>query len=616
MASLFPAFPSSLSLEIVRWLRFRLQSDAAFSKLRTAHGLKGFRFPMAVLAECLWTELSKGKGWTAPHAAILPELQAVLSSFFLPFLQVEEGKMVRRLGESQQIAAVLDGLLTGTTDEARMLQFAFQQALSRPEGKQGLQVSEALMLSPSLAAICRTPKQVADGLMQYQSLFLGISMTGTYLFQLPLPDVVCKQIDYYFHPHNSNSFFQDMLAANGGKAPLAELVAFPRLKRALQYFSGSSDPAVHLQMLQETLRKRDCMNCQVTADGASVLPLTRPTRILRQVNYYFSDAVYARDSHLKGLAREDADGWIPITALVTFNRLAAMEAKPEELALACRESTVVQISKDGMFIRKIFPASSAAVAAAASSSSSSFVTGGAATGGAGSTAVDNSGADIVLGGLEQEPEESPEGEGEEAADTAAKEGQMEIEGTGSSGQPSSSSPSSPSLSSSSPAAPAHMSPALTQLAEQLHEVLDHVFSRKHLPYDDALLDALSGEEEEGEADEDGSSSSSSHMGGAAAVAALHHHQSVSQHVGVAAAAAGGAGAVAGPAVVAPPSKAEGPDSVSAAFLFFHLGRLIEQSFTKPFLKLRVPRFQRSPDMVLQALFARREQSGEGEGEGE
>jgi hypothetical protein len=44
----------------------------------------------------------------------------------------------------------------------------------------------------------------------------------------------------------------------------------------------------------------------------------------RQIEYYFSDSNFRRDKFLRAKANEDADGYVALTVLLTFNRVKAL----------------------------------------------------------------------------------------------------------------------------------------------------------------------------------------------------------------------------------------------------------------------------------------------------
>jgi lupus La protein len=77
--------------------------------------------------------------------------------------------------------------------------------------------------------------------------------------------------------------------------------------------------------------------------------------IKKQVEFYFSDSNYRKDVFLKSCADSDPDGFVPISVLLTFNKLKALSKDPEEIAAALKESKVVTLSEDSLSVRRMFP---------------------------------------------------------------------------------------------------------------------------------------------------------------------------------------------------------------------------------------------------------------------
>ena len=47
-------------------------------------------------------------------------------------------------------------------------------------------------------------------------------------------------------------------------------------------------------------------------------------KLRKQIEYYFGDANFRNDKFLKGKANEDADGFVGLSVLLTFNRIKAL----------------------------------------------------------------------------------------------------------------------------------------------------------------------------------------------------------------------------------------------------------------------------------------------------
>jgi hypothetical protein len=77
--------------------------------------------------------------------------------------------------------------------------------------------------------------------------------------------------------------------------------------------------------------------------------------IRKQVEFYFSDSSYRKDVFLKTVADGDPEGWVPITVLLTFNKLKSITTNPEEVANALVASSSVVVSEDKNRIRRTVP---------------------------------------------------------------------------------------------------------------------------------------------------------------------------------------------------------------------------------------------------------------------
>ncbi|XP_022231940.1 la protein homolog [Drosophila obscura] len=76
--------------------------------------------------------------------------------------------------------------------------------------------------------------------------------------------------------------------------------------------------------------------------------------VIRQVEYYFGDANLNRDKFLREQISKNEDGWVPLTVLVTFKRLATLSTDFDEIIGALNKSDegLVQISEDKQKLRR------------------------------------------------------------------------------------------------------------------------------------------------------------------------------------------------------------------------------------------------------------------------
>ncbi|XP_028160865.1 la protein homolog [Ostrinia nubilalis] len=75
--------------------------------------------------------------------------------------------------------------------------------------------------------------------------------------------------------------------------------------------------------------------------------------IIRQVEYYFSDANLPRDKFLREQVKLD-DGWVPLDVLTRFNRLAKLSTDTDLIANVLNNSTsgLLEVSEDNKKIRR------------------------------------------------------------------------------------------------------------------------------------------------------------------------------------------------------------------------------------------------------------------------
>lgn len=75
-------------------------------------------------------------------------------------------------------------------------------------------------------------------------------------------------------------------------------------------------------------------------------------KILTQIEYYFSDSNLPRDKFLKAETAKNAEKWVSISVLLTFNRLKALTTDEAVIAAAMKSSELVQVSEDGKQVRR------------------------------------------------------------------------------------------------------------------------------------------------------------------------------------------------------------------------------------------------------------------------
>ncbi|KAM8717965.1 hypothetical protein ACLKA7_004638 [Drosophila subpalustris] len=76
--------------------------------------------------------------------------------------------------------------------------------------------------------------------------------------------------------------------------------------------------------------------------------------IIRQIEYYFGDANLHRDKFLSEQIAKNESGWVPLSVLVTFKRLATLTTDLDEIVNALNKSDegLVEISEDKQSLRR------------------------------------------------------------------------------------------------------------------------------------------------------------------------------------------------------------------------------------------------------------------------
>jgi lupus La protein len=80
-----------------------------------------------------------------------------------------------------------------------------------------------------------------------------------------------------------------------------------------------------------------------------------PAQIQKQIEFYFSDSNFRKDTFLREAAAADAEAYVPITTLLTFNKLKALTTDPQAIVDALVTSETVEASEDGTKLRRKCP---------------------------------------------------------------------------------------------------------------------------------------------------------------------------------------------------------------------------------------------------------------------
>ena len=115
----------------------------------------------------------------------------------------------------------------------------------------------------------------------------------------------------------------------------------------------STDNNVEVDMKHETTVTENKIIEDINiSTGENELDSTLKMNIKRQIEFYFSDSNFRKDKFLKSQAELDPNGFVPISVLLTFNRLKALTTNVSLIVDAMKHSEVVDISDDGLKLKR------------------------------------------------------------------------------------------------------------------------------------------------------------------------------------------------------------------------------------------------------------------------
>jgi len=115
----------------------------------------------------------------------------------------------------------------------------------------------------------------------------------------------------------------------------------------------STDNNVEVDMKHETtVTENKILEDINISTGENELDPTLKMNIKRQIEFYFSDSNFRKDKFLKSQAELDPNGFVPISVLLTFNRLKALTTNVSLIVDAMKHSEVVDMSDDGLKLKR------------------------------------------------------------------------------------------------------------------------------------------------------------------------------------------------------------------------------------------------------------------------
>lgn len=87
-----------------------------------------------------------------------------------------------------------------------------------------------------------------------------------------------------------------------------------------------------------------CAPCTSTSTASS--------KILKQVEFYFSDANLPRDRFLQEELKKSEEGWISLSVIASFKRMQALTTDISVISESLKDSSLVEVSADGQSVRR------------------------------------------------------------------------------------------------------------------------------------------------------------------------------------------------------------------------------------------------------------------------
>jgi hypothetical protein len=78
-------------------------------------------------------------------------------------------------------------------------------------------------------------------------------------------------------------------------------------------------------------------------------------KLLKQIEFYFSDSNFRNDKFLRAKAAENSDGYVSVQVLTTFNRVKSMTEDVMVIAKSLEASTTLELSTDRTAVRRTKP---------------------------------------------------------------------------------------------------------------------------------------------------------------------------------------------------------------------------------------------------------------------
>lgn len=110
-------------------------------------------------------------------------------------------------------------------------------------------------------------------------------------------------------------------------------------------------------------RTPDEVGSSSTASKPKPLSQQKRENLVKQVEYYFSNENLPTDGFLLKTLGKSKDGWVPLSIICTFNKVKKVTKDISQLAEALRDSQQLELSVDGLKVRRTVPLTDADILA-------------------------------------------------------------------------------------------------------------------------------------------------------------------------------------------------------------------------------------------------------------
>ncbi|XP_014516849.1 la-related protein 6A [Vigna radiata var. radiata] len=78
-------------------------------------------------------------------------------------------------------------------------------------------------------------------------------------------------------------------------------------------------------------------------------------KIIKQVEYYFSDENLPNDKYMLGFAKKNKEGFVPISVIASFRKMKKLTRDHTFIVAALKESSLLVVSSDGKRVKRLHP---------------------------------------------------------------------------------------------------------------------------------------------------------------------------------------------------------------------------------------------------------------------